>query len=58
MQNNFDIHKYQYLQRVTGGNLQIISYPNCSCPGSHPINLGALNGFDNGQLNICGKVCR
>lgn len=56
MENLFDINKYQNIAR--NNPVEIISYPQCNCPASHPINLGNLNNFDNGQLNFCGKICK
>jgi len=58
MINRFDTDKYLNYNVLSGGKLQIISYPQLSCPASHPINFGYLDNFDNGQLNVCGRVCK
>ena len=58
MENRFDYDKYMNLLKKNNGNFEIISYPQLSCPISHPIHLGYLDNFDNGQLNFCGKVCK
>lgn len=58
MDNRFDSNMYLDSMMRNKGNISIISYPQLSCPNSHPINFGYVDNFDNGQLNICGRICK
>ena len=56
MENYFDVNKYMNLKNQYE-HVKLFAYPNNGCPTQYPISLGYVDGFSNGELNICAKVC-
>lgn len=57
MRNLFDVQKYSQYMNAHDGKVTISAYAQDSCPATHPIDFGYLDGFRDGELRICGRLC-
>lgn len=53
--NKFNTDLYLDMMLASNGNVKLMSRPHTSCPAGY-MSFGYVDNFDNGQLNICGRV--